>query len=139
MQEAQISRSIEDAKWVYNSGRQGGTFDDYCNKIQKANNELDRYNANVDGRTQVLNFLKGIRADGRVNPHLLSIKTTVLTSPDTMENLDKAIIMFKDTMRSITGSSSDREQRQISAAQHGNFYGGHQGRQYNNRGGYQGG
>jgi hypothetical protein len=121
-------QDIEDARWVSNNPRvPGGMFDDFCNKIQKANNELHRYNANVDGRTQVLDFLKGIRDDGRVNPHLLAIKTTVLTSPETMADLDKAVIMFKDTMWWIMSSSSDREQRQISAAQHG----GYQGR-YNN-------
>jgi hypothetical protein len=132
-------QDIKEAKWVLNKHNRIA-LDNYCNTIQKANNELNRYNANVDVRTQVLDFLKGIRADRRVNPHLLSIKTTVLTSPKTMADLYKAVIMFKDTMRSTIGSSSDREQRQVSAAHHGNYSNYNaRGNQNNFRGGRYGG
>jgi hypothetical protein len=127
-------QDIEDAKWVSNQyNHPGGTFDDYCNEIQKADNKLNHYNPNVDGRTQVLTSCKGIRTDGRVNPHLLAIETKILTTPETMEDVDKAIIMFKDTMWSITSSSSDREQHQVGAAQGGYYQGWYQ----NNCGGNQ--
>jgi hypothetical protein len=69
-----------------------------------------------------------------VKPHLLSIKTT-----ETIPDVDKAIIMFKDTMRSILSSSSNREQRQVSEAHQGRYKGGYQGRYQPNRGGHQGG
>jgi hypothetical protein len=54
---------ISTAHWTGNS--MNFTFDDYCNRHVKANNELDRYNANVDGESQVNLFLKGIRTDAR--------------------------------------------------------------------------
>jgi hypothetical protein len=47
-------QDIEDAKWVSNNPRvPGGMFDNYCNEIRKANNELNRYNAN---ETEELEF-----------------------------------------------------------------------------------
>jgi hypothetical protein len=122
-------KQIEEAKWV--SNQPNHTFDDYCTKIEKANNELNRYGANVEPESQVLAFLKGIRADGRVNPHLLSIKTTIISNDVLRNNLERAITTFKDTMRQLSNTSSDREQRQISAT---NQQGG-QGGRYNNRGG----
>jgi hypothetical protein len=96
--------SINTAHWSRNSPNY--TFDDYCNRIMKANNELNNYGANVDGVSQVRAFLKGIRADARVNPHLMAVKAIVVNGPTTMDNLKNAIITFKDTMRTIDGSSS---------------------------------
>ena len=96
--------SISTAHWSRNSLNY--MFDDYCNRIMKANNELNNYGANVDGVSQVRAFLKGIRADARVNPHLMAVKAIVVNGPTTMDNLKNAIITFKDTMRTIDGSSS---------------------------------
>ena len=89
------------------------TFDDYCNRHVKANNELERYNSNVDGESQVNAFLRGIRADGRLNPHLLPIKAIILNGDTTRNNLGNAIIAFKDTMRQIVGITNERENRYI--------------------------
>jgi hypothetical protein len=100
---------IADARWERNT--RDKTFDLYCNTHTKANNELNRYKANVDGRTQVDNFLKGIRADSRVNPHFLSIKAIIVNDPITNSDLVKAVQVFKDTMRLLMGTSSEREQR----------------------------
>jgi hypothetical protein len=120
-------KQLEEGKWV--SNQPNCTFDDYRTKIQKANNELNRYGANVEPESQVLAFLKGIRVDGRVNPHLLSIKTTIISNDVLKNNLEKAITAFKDTMRQLSNTSLDREQRQISAMNN------QQGGRYNNRGG----
>jgi hypothetical protein len=117
-------KQIEEAKWISNQPNR--TFDDYCTKIQKANNELHRNGDNVEPESQVLAFLKGIRADGRVNPHLLSIKTTIISNNVLKGNLEKAITAFKDTMRQLSSTSSDREKRQISAPNN-------QGGRYNNQ------
>jgi hypothetical protein len=68
--------TIIQAHWTRNT--QNFTFDDYCNRHIKANNELDRYGANVDGESQENAFLKGIRSDARLNPQILAIKTIVL-------------------------------------------------------------
>jgi hypothetical protein len=105
--------TINSAHWTRNT--QNFTFDDYCNKHVKANNELDRYDSNVDGESQVNAFLKGVRADARQNPHLLAIKTIILIGPTTRNNLRNAIIAFKDTMRQILGASNERENRHIGA------------------------
>jgi hypothetical protein len=136
-------KAIEEAKWEKNERNK--TFDNYCTKIQKANNELNRYKANVEPASQLLTFLKGLRADGRVNPHLLSVKTTIMTNDVLKENLEKAITAFKDTMRQLMNTSSNRDQRQISAAheQYGGQHGGNQSldyqlRNYQVRGNYQG-
>jgi hypothetical protein len=50
---------IKKSTWSHNTNTY--TFDDYCNKHIKSNNELDRYNANVDPESQVRNFLSGIK------------------------------------------------------------------------------
>jgi Reverse transcriptase (RNA-dependent DNA polymerase) len=115
---------INTSHWTRNS--QNFTFDDYCNRHIKANNELDRYKSNVDGESQVNAFLKGIRTDHRQNPQLLSIKAIVLTNPDTRSNLSSAIITFKDTMRQIAGTlNHEREHRYVGAIQrNGGRYGG---------------
>jgi hypothetical protein len=110
-------QQIMSAHWVRNS--QNFNFDDYCNKHIKANNELDRYNANVDGESQVNSFLNGIRADHRTNPQLLSIKAIIINNADTRRDLRRAIISFKDTMRAMGGTSTDRDQRYIGATQRG--------------------
>jgi hypothetical protein len=91
------------------------TFDMYCNTHTKANNELDRYQANVDPEPQVANFIKGVRADARINPHLLPIKAIMIANPESKRDLLKAVTLFKDMMRQLMGTSSDREQRQVSA------------------------
>jgi hypothetical protein len=122
-------KAITDAKWERNERNR--TFDDYCTIIQKANNELNRYKANVEPASQVLHFLKGIRADGRVKPDLLSIKTTIISNENLNKYLEKTITAFMDTMRQLSNTSSDRDQRQISAT------GGQWGGRYNNYGGQQ--
>jgi hypothetical protein len=105
--------TINSAHWVRNT--QNFSFDDYCNRHVKANNELDRYNSNVDGESQVNAFLKGIRTDPRQNPHLLPIKAIILNGENTRGNLRNAIIAFKDTMRQIIGTTNDRDTRHIGA------------------------
>jgi hypothetical protein len=62
-------KQIEEAKWI--SNQPSRTFDNYFTRIQKENNKLNRYGANVEPESQVIQFLKGIRVGGGVNPHLL--------------------------------------------------------------------
>jgi hypothetical protein len=104
---------IANAHWTRNT--HNFNFDDYCNRHIKANHELDRYESNVDGESQVNAFLKGIRTDSRQNTHLLSIKAIVLNNENTKGNLANAVITFKDTMRQFGGTLSDRDQRNIGA------------------------
>jgi hypothetical protein len=59
----------------------------------------------------------------------LSIKTTIISNDVLKSNLERAITSFKDTMRQLSNTSSDSEQRQISATHN------HQAGRYNNRGG----
>jgi hypothetical protein len=94
--------------WIHNNPN--FTFDNYCNKHITSNNELDRYNANVDSESQVNAFLRGIRADTRLNPCLLPIKAIIFNVENTRNNLLNAIIIFIDTMRQISGVANEREQ-----------------------------
>ena len=90
-------------------------FSDYCTKHISANNDLNRYSANVDGASQVQVFLRGIKADAAINPHLLGIKTTVLMGATTKNDIYKAVTMFKDTMRTL-GIDFNNDSRRISSA-----------------------
>ena len=128
---------IANAHWVRNTHIY--TIDDFCNKHLKANNELDRYNANVDGGSQVDAFLKGIRADARTNPHLLSVKAIIVNNDNTKNNLRNAITSFKDTMRSIGGVSSERENRSVGSVYQGRGGRGGRGGRNGGRGGGRGG
>jgi asparagine N-glycosylation enzyme membrane subunit Stt3 len=81
---ANVQRSretIASAHWTRNT--HNFSFDDYCNRHKKANNELDCYGGNVDGESRVNAFLKGILTDPRTNPHLLPIKAIILNGETT--------------------------------------------------------
>jgi hypothetical protein len=129
--------TIAQAHWTRNT--QNFTFDDYCNKHVKSNNELDRYNANVDGESQVNAFLKGIRADARLNPQILAIKALVLNGENSKNNLRSAIVTFKDTMRQLMGASNERDSRNIGSISRGGRFGRGHGRTHQGRGGRFGG
>eukprot|EP00934_Nitzschia_sp_Nitz4_P001469 Nitzschia sp. Nitz4//scaffold498_size9664//494//4337//NITZ4_009088-RA/size9664-snap-gene-0.10-mRNA-1//-1//CDS//3329553087//1469//frame0 len=77
------------------------SFQDYCTRILRANNELDRYNANVDGRSQVTDFLKGIKIAQTTSPIFASIKTNIASDPNLSADLRKAIERFKETMTKL--------------------------------------
>ena len=96
----QMRDTIRTAHWSRDT--QHFKFGDYCTKNISANNDLNRYSANVDGASQVQAFLRAIKADAATNPHSLGIKTTVLTGPTTKDDIYKAVTTFKDTMH-ITG------------------------------------
>ena len=123
-----VRNAIRDSHFTQNTNN--FTFQDYCTKHIKSNNELDRYNANVDGASQVTAFLRGIRADERNNAALLPIKAIITTSPDTSEDVRKAVEKFKDVMIR-TGLSVDKpskQTRRAGAQHHQGGRGGHGGR-----------
>ena len=90
---------IQTAHWTRDT--QNFKFSDYCTKHITTNNYLNKYKANANGGSQVQAFLRGIKADAAVNPHLLGIKTTILTNEDTKDDVYKAVITFKDTVRNL--------------------------------------
>ena len=49
-------------------------FANYCNKHITANNDLNCYQANIDGTGQVNALMFGIKADANINSQLLLIK-----------------------------------------------------------------
>ena len=68
--------TIANTSWIKDTAN--FRFENYCNKIKSANRNLDRLHANMDGRSQVISFLKGIKADNNINPHLMAFKTQIL-------------------------------------------------------------
>eukprot|EP00934_Nitzschia_sp_Nitz4_P002319 Nitzschia sp. Nitz4//scaffold471_size5685//193//5616//NITZ4_009210-RA/size5685-processed-gene-0.1-mRNA-1//1//CDS//3329552692//2319//frame0 len=93
------------------------SFQDYCTRILRANNELDRYNANVDGRSQVTDFLKGIKTDNRTSPIITSIKTNIASDSTLSGDLRKAIEKFKETMTKLgINPSNTKNARRVGAS-----------------------
>lgn len=88
------------------------SFSDYCTKIIRANNDLNRHKANVDPVSQVTSFLRGIKADASRNPQLMAIKTSVALHPECKSDLRKAIETFKQLMLQVgmptDGSGTNR-------------------------------
>ena len=84
-------------------------FHTYCNKHLESNHDLDRFNTNIDGQSQVSAFLAGIKADQRTNPQLMAVKTTVATHPNASKNIQEAITLFKDTLIKLNIDLSTRE------------------------------
>jgi hypothetical protein len=99
-------QNLRKAHWTEN--KENWSIDDYCSAIWKANTELDRYNANIDPKSQVNMFLQGIKADARVNPQLLAVKAIIVSNDEINGDLFRAINSFKDTMRQVTGMSTGR-------------------------------
>mgnify|MGYP003321269932 CR=1 FL=1 len=117
---------IRTAHWTRDT--QNVKFSDYFTKHITANNYLNKYKANANGGSQVQAFLRGIKADAAVNPHLLGIKTTILTNEDTKDDVYKAVITFKDTVRNLGGMTGVTDTRRVLSIQSGRGHGG--------RGGY---
>jgi hypothetical protein len=120
------------------------TFDDYCTKTITYNNDLTRYGANVDGRSQVSKFLTGItRGD------LQSIKINILRDDRCKANLFQAVSYFKDVYQTLVKSGNvaqTRAERRVASQSRetsqrtrsgrgGGGQGGRGPREYNNRGG----
>jgi Reverse transcriptase (RNA-dependent DNA polymerase) len=93
----QRARSII-LKAVWTRNTPNYTFDDYCNKHVRENNELNRYHANVDGESQVRFFLDGIKCSDR-NSTIPAMKVIIGQQPNTKADLLQAIIAFKDLLR----------------------------------------
>ena len=73
-------------------------FADYCNKHVTANNNLNRYGTNIDGKGQLNAFLLDIKANATVNPHF---KAAILMNPACKGNIGRAVIKFKDTVKKM--------------------------------------
>ena len=56
---------------------------------------------NVYGQSQVQTFLNGISSNAYTNPHMLLIKTTIMSDNAANDNLPLAITRFKDLIPAI--------------------------------------
>ena len=118
--------AIRTAHWSRDT--QNFNLDDYCNKHICANNDLNRYQSNVDGASQVNQFLRGIKADANINSHLLGLKSSIVLQNDTRDDLNKAIISFKQAVKVLGHSTKQgNDRRQIGAQTRGRGYGRGQG------------
>lgn len=124
-------------KAVWSRNTPNYTFDDYCNKHIRENNELNRYKANVDGVSQVQFFLNGIKPPER-GTAIPAMKVLIGQQPHTKGDLLQAIIAFKDSLRSnpqVTEYTKDN--RSIGSTYRnggrGNGYSGRGGRGYGGR------
>ena len=113
---ATIMRARETIR-IANWSKDGNNFKfaDYCNKHMTANNDLNRYGANIDGEGQVNAFLLGIKLDATINPQLLPIKAAILMNTTCKDNIGKAVITFKDTEKKIGIVMSGGNSRSIGA------------------------
>ena len=102
---------IGKASWVRDTATY--SFTDYCNKHTKNNNVLNRYKANVDGHSQVKAFLNGIKAEK--NPAIHAIKVFIGQQQHTKEDLNQAIIAFKDGLKDNPGGYDYKDTRQVGA------------------------
>ena len=106
---AQARQIIQSAH--YHKDTQNFTFDDYCNKHIAANNELDRRNVSLDGPSQVIAFLHGIK-----NQDFKAIKPNIISSIETNADLSKAISTFKKQIQQVfnypRGMSNDKKRDQ---------------------------
>ena len=125
------------SKSVWSRNTPNYSFDDYCNKHIQQNNELNRYNANVDGVSQVRSFLDGIKAGDR-NTTIPAIKVNIETNPNLKSDLLQAIITFKDCLRNHTNTADYKDTRYIGATYWGGGRSGRGGR-HGGRGGRHGG
>ena len=100
------------------------TFDDYCTKHLAAYNELERRGVAIDGPSQVIAFLQGIKRDQFQN-----IKPGIINSDRTRDNLVNAVTELKKQLGMIYNYDSQkpaarhRDQRSIGSVQRGG--GGH--------------
>ena len=74
---------------IANWPKDGNNFKlaDYCNKHMTANNDLNRYGANIDGEGQVNAFMLGIKSDATISPQLLPIKAVILMNTTCKDNI----------------------------------------------------
>ena len=82
------------------------TFDDYCTKTITYNNDLTRYRANVDGRSQVSKFLQGI-----TRSNLQSIKISITRDSRCKDSLLQAVSEFKDVYQTLVKSGNVHQTR----------------------------
>eukprot|EP00590_Aulacoseira_subarctica_P001982 CAMPEP_0172434476 /NCGR_PEP_ID=MMETSP1064-20121228/70650_1 /TAXON_ID=202472 /ORGANISM="Aulacoseira subarctica , Strain CCAP 1002/5" /LENGTH=399 /DNA_ID=CAMNT_0013182703 /DNA_START=1909 /DNA_END=3109 /DNA_ORIENTATION=- len=104
---------IREATWEKNT--RNWTFDMYCLKHVKAHNTLRKYGIIIEGETKVRDFIRGIH-----NQSLASIKANILLTDRTKNDLDQAIIAFKDTISvlQLTNASKEpNEDRRIGSVQ----------------------
>ena len=109
--EREITQS---AHWTRDT--QNFKFAHYWTKRISVNNDLNKYDTNVDGASQVQAFLRGIKADAATNPHSLGIKTTILTDANTKDNIYGVVVTFKDTVRNLGVMSTASKSMRISAS-----------------------
>jgi hypothetical protein len=125
------------AVWLRNTPNY--TFDDYCTKHVRENNELNRYNANVDAESQVSFFLDGIKPGDR-NSTIPAMKVLIGQQPHTKADLMQAIIAMKDLIRANPQYDNYKDNRSIGSTYRNNGRGnggrgGRGGRGYGGRNG----
>jgi len=96
---------ISSASWERNL--KNWSFDDYCMRHIWANNTLNKYRVPVDGPSQVRAFLDGIH-----NHQMDGVKSNVMINAETMSDLGKAVISFKNTISALKLTSSGRNHSQ---------------------------
>jgi hypothetical protein len=99
---------IREATWEKNT--RNWTFDMYCLKHVKAHNTLRKYGIIIEGETKVRDFIRGIH-----NQSLASIKANILLTDRTKNDLDQAIIAFKDNISVLRNPTKTGELDQYSA------------------------
>ena len=123
----QETRTLLDAL-RYEKDSHNFSFDDYCTKTITYNNDLTRYGANVDGRSQVSKFLTGItRTD------MQPIKINIMRDRRCKDDLFKAVSEFKDVYQTLVKSGNThqtRAERRVASQSRGgaSSYGGRSGR-----------
>ena len=105
--------TIQTSIWEKNT--RNYTFDDYCTRHIKANNELTRYGVPIDGATQVHAWLAGIKKEA-----YRAVKADILLGPETKEDLKRAVMLMKDTLTALRLVDDDNvEPRRIGGMRQG--------------------
>jgi hypothetical protein len=111
----------------YEGDTAGFTFHTYCTKHLAAQNDLKRRGVAMNGQSQVLKFIQGIKRE-----QFLVIKPTIFGSPEANSNLLAATTLFKTELGKIFnypyGQKQNQNTRKIGSMR------GHGGRNYH-RGG----
>jgi hypothetical protein len=85
---AEARNSLKVAK--YTGDKDNFKFNDYCMKIETAQNELTRLKVPVDGPSQVIGFIQGIKRED-----FQGMKAGIMSNPDTASDLGAAIKAMK--------------------------------------------
>jgi hypothetical protein len=99
-------------------------FETYCIGHIEANADLRRYQVEVDGPSQIIDFITGIKA-----PELQFIKPSILNDPECKDNLNKAAEKFKTNMvtslKYNPAKMNDKKNTRYIGASDTNFHQGH--------------